>query len=509
MKTRILSVAIVLLTCGSVYATMSRTFSSDTPLGLTAGGTFLLDNPVGNVVIVGKDTPGIEATIIKTIEGTDKDAIEEGRRQTKLIVGGDDNVRSARMAIAPGSTKDWVASVAWRVSMPRTANLRVITRAGDHIRISGMRGMVQIKNYNGRIMLEDVIGGAIVESVNGSIFYTSPQLRGNVLLSTVNGDVTATVPHDAGFRWIAETIKGDIKTNLPARGAFFSNTFRGNVNAPGGPTLSTGSLMGNVSLYAEGRSVRTASSVRKAQPVPGINTKAGGPPPAPLYKGFFKYATNLGDVRVQQILGDAEIFTGAGEVQLGAVSGSCTVESRGGPLQFGEVLGTLKAKTRAGDILVDSARRGGEIETQGGTIRLLYTSGPTRLRSGGGDINVRQAAGSIDAETQSGDISIVVDGVLKSQRVDAKTSKGNVLLNVAAQFGADIDATIITSDPDSDTILSDIPGLSMSRDQVNGKTRVHAVGKINGGGEKVVLQATDGDIRISTATVSPTVVTRR
>jgi DUF4097 and DUF4098 domain-containing protein YvlB len=508
MNIRVLSAAIVLLTSGSVFATVSRTFSSDQPLGLAANGTFLLENPVGNIVIVGKDTPGIEATLYKTIDGTDKEAVEEGRRQTKLIIGGDDHVRSARMAIAPGGTKEWTASVAWRVSLPRTANLRVITRAGDHIRVSGMRGMIQIKNYNGRIMLDDVIGAAVIESVNGSIFYTSPQLKGNVLLSTVNGDITATVPRDAGFRWNAETIKGDIRTNLPARGAFFGTTFRGNVNAPGGPTLSTGSLMGTVSLYAEGSPVRTAKSVRQAPPVQGPNMKASTPP-KPLVQGSFRFQTSLGDVRIQQILGDADIATGAGEVQLGAVSGSCIVQSGGGPLQFGEILGLLKAATRAGDILVDSARRGGEITTEGGTIRLLYTSGPTRLYSGGGDINVRQAKAPIDAETVSGDISIFIDGTSKTQRVDAKTSKGNVALNVSSQFGADVDATIITSDPNADTIVSDIPGLSLSRDTVNGKTRVRAVGKINGGGEKITLQATDGDIRISTGTVPPTVVTRR
>ena len=84
-----------------------------------------------------------------------------------------------------------------------------------------------------------------------------------------------------------------------------------------------------------------------------------------------------------------------------------------------------------------------------------------------------------------------------------------MIRTVAPRFGADVEATIFTSDPDSDTIVSDIPGLSISREQVNGRTRVRATGKIGGGGEKVVLQATDGDIRISTGPVPPTVVSRR
>lgn len=504
---RALTAAIVLVTWASTAQALSRTYASDQKFGLAANGTLLLENAVGNVVLYAKDTPDVEAMIFRTIEGTDAGAVEDGRKYTRIIVGGDNNVRSLRTAITPGSTREWAASVAWRIGVPKNANVRVITRNGDHIHISGMRGNVQVSNFNGRIILDDVVGAAAVESVNGSIFYISPQLRGNVVLTTVNGDVTATVPAQAGFRWVAETVKGDIRTNLPARGAFFGSTFRGTVNAPGGPTLSTGSLMGNVSLFAAGQAVRTAKSVKKAPPL--ASPISIGSPSTPTVRGLFKYACNICDVRVQQVVGDANVFTGAGEVQLGAVTGSVTVRSLGGPMQFGEILGAMKVATRAGDVLVDSARRGGEITTDGGTIRLLYTSGPTRLYSGGGDISVRQAAASVDAQTASGDISISIDGSARSQKIDAKTAKGNVILNVTTQFGADVDATILTSDPDADTILSDIPGLSISRDQVNGKTRVRAVGKINGGGEKVVLHATDGDIRISTGPLAPTVITRR
>jgi DUF4097 and DUF4098 domain-containing protein YvlB len=510
MKTRVLTAAIVLFTCASAFAArvVSRTFQADQQFPLVADGTLILENPAGNVVITAKDSPDIEAMIFKRVDGVDVDAVEEGRRQTYLITGGNDKVRTLRMAIAPGSTKEWQASVAWNIRLPRGASVRVITTSGDHIRISGVRGGVQARNFSGAIIFEDLIGPAIAESVNGSIFFVSPDLRGNVLLSSVNGDITATVPRDSGFRWVAETVKGDIRTHFPARGAFIGNTFTGTVNAPGGPTLRTSSLMGNVQVYAGGVAVRTAQSVRRTPPTPMPVMTLGAPQQARI-PGDFTFRTNLGDVRIQEVTGKVDIFTGAGEVQLGAVGGTAKVRSRGGPLQFGEILGVIDASTRAGDILIDSARRGGAIQTAGGTIRLLYTSGPTRLYSGGGDIHVRQAAAPVDAQTESGDIAITVDPTSKSQKVQARTAQGNVVLNVSPQFGAEVDATILTSDPDADSILSDIPGLSISREEVGGKTRVHATGKLNGGGEKIVLNATDGDIRISTGPVTPTVVSRR
>jgi hypothetical protein len=175
MKTRVLTVAIVLLSCGSAFATVSRTFNSEQVFGLVANGTFILDNPVGNVEIFGKDTANVEASLYKTIDGTDADSVQEGREQTRLIVSGNDNVRMLRMGIAPGSTHDWTASVSWRVFVPRTANLRIVSRAGDHIKVSGMRGQVQIKNVNGRVIVDDVTSSALVESVNGSIFPPSTE----------------------------------------------------------------------------------------------------------------------------------------------------------------------------------------------------------------------------------------------------------------------------------------------------------------------------------------------
>jgi hypothetical protein len=276
--------------------------------------------------------------------------------------------------------------------------------------------------------------------------------------------------------------------------------------------------MGNIHLLATGVSAKTAESIRKATlpitPVGASPSPVGQGAASRVFRrgtinGALEYVTNFGDVFVEMVRGPAIINTGAGAVRLGAVTGDCDVRTEGGPLQFGEIHGRLNARTGGGDIFVDSTRRGGAIATRGGTIRLLYTSGPTRLTSGGGDVIVRQAAAPVTAETVSGDISITVDPAVKGHTVDAKTSKGNVILYVDPKFAADVEATIITSNPDVDTFLSDVPGLTITREAVGGKTRVRAVGKLNGGGAKVVLRATDGDIRITAGRVAPTVLTTR
>jgi hypothetical protein len=65
----------------------------------------------------------------------------------------------------------------------------------------------------------------------------------------------------------------------------------------------------------------------------------------------------------------------------------------------------------------------------------------------------------------------------------------------------------MTSDPDTNAVHSDFPGLQIKSDRVGSRTRIHATGKINGGGERIELYAEDGDIHIANLTTSPITIT--
>jgi len=532
MKKQLLIVAaIVAAATAAEAANQRKNFRVEHNFPLRHGGALVVENPIGDIEIIGTDQEGADTVVTKIVIGIDAEAVEEGRQRTALIVGGDDKTRILRSAIPPVASRKWSSRVMWRIKVPKSTFIRIISDSSDRIHISNITGNVIVKNVNGQVILENVPGTTNVESVNGSLTYSTPRPTGSATLSTVNGNVSVRVRPDVDFRVVAETINGDITSNLPARGTFFGRVFRGSVNAPGGPTISAGTLMGNVELLAYGPQVQTPESLiaklQPSAPVPTPNQSRQQPPnmsmvstgggtarPAAqevrlqVVDGNYKYATTLGNVKIQEVRGEADIFTGAGEVTLGSVQGSLKVRSHGGPLKLGEINGLLTATTRAGSIFVDSARRGGEIATQGGTIQLLYTSGPTRLVSGGGDVTVRQAAAPVNALTSSGDVFITMDPAAKSYAVTATTEKGNVVVHVGSRFGADVDATILTSDPSAHAIVSDVPGLSISREQVGNKTRIRATGKINGGGERMELNATDGGIRITTGPVGPTVVPR-
>ena len=496
MKNRALLAAAFFAFCGVTNAqVVKKSFRADQKLTIIGSGSLVIDNPVGSVEVVGGDGPDIEATAVTTVTATSAALIDEGHRRTATLVGGDARGRILR-AVLPAARNGWDASVDWTLKVPRSTNVTVLSQTSRRIDIINMAGNVLVKNFVGTVVLYNVMGETRVESVNGSIVYSTAQVGANAVLTSVNGSVTGNVPADADIQWVAETAKGDIRTNLPARGEFTGNLYRGTINGPGGPSITTASLMGNIYMLANGLGMSGTQSLRRVKP----NTA----PPAEVFQGFFQRSTHLGDITAQQIVGDVDVSTGAGLVEMAKVSGSLKVYSGGGPLQFGDVGGSITASTLAGDVTVQRARGGGTITTRGGTIRVLYTNGAMRLFSGGGDINVRRTTAPIRAQTSSGDIAITLDKGSATETITAKTEKGNILIHVNVNFSAEVVATVVTSDPDADTILSDFPGLTITKEQIEGgRTRVHATGNINGGGERLLLEAADGDIRITTAPPAP------
>lgn len=513
MKSRnVLLVASLLLAMSNVALgadlLVTDKFTKELTLGI--GGSVLVENAFGNIEIVGADVPGIRITAQKIVRSATRAGIEEGRTQTDVALGGDGNFRIIRTVLPIIRPATWSSIVNYTIRVPRTVHVRVNTNTSERLHITNIAGNVFVKNFSGMIVLERVTGATTVESINGHILFDSPDKNiANVALSTVNGNIEIRVVPESNLRWIAQTIRGDYRTTLPVRGRFDGTSFRGTVNSPEGPTLTTASMTGNTFLLARGTVAGTAQSLKTktsnisvAMPAPTVARTIR----QALVSGSFTYETSIGNIAIGEVRGNADVRTGAGEVQLGSVLGRCTVNSFGGPLNLGDIFGPLNARTDAGDVLVQAARDGGTIVTGGGTIRLLYNAGPMRLNSGGGDIIVRQAAGPIDAETRSGDVILTVSPNMKTLRAAARTYNGNINFITSPGFAADLDVTILTDKPETHILRSDFRGLTIKRDQVGTKTRIHATGKVNGGGERVVLTVEQGGIQLTTTNSVPVTV---
>ncbi|MDP9361003.1 MAG: DUF4097 family beta strand repeat-containing protein [Acidobacteriota bacterium] len=471
-------------------------------------GSVWIDNPFGSIDVIGGEGNLVSVTAERSIIASDRAAMKEAADAVMVAFEGDTKVRLIRTVVPP--SRNAHVTVDYVVHVPRSVAVKIGSKFADHIRVAHINGSVTVNGFAGTVIMEGVVGASAVSMVNGRIIYDYAQRPiSRAEVQAVNADIDIYVPASAKFDWIADTLNGDILTTFPIRGGRFSGTiFRGQVNGAGGPTINTVTMMGRVLLLAKGSNPSEASSMRlngpEHRPAPGdVLLRPSQKIQLPFVNGQFTFAASVADVTVGEVRGNAHVETGAGEVELGTVFGQCNVTSMGGPLNLGDIVGALFAHTGAGDILVRAARMGGQVTTDGGLIRVIYAGGPMTLRSGGGDIIVRQASGSIDAETTSGDITLTGDPNQRTLKVTARTLQGNVILNVSPRFGADIDATILTSDPDVNEMHIDFTGLTIRREQVGAKTRIRATGKVNGGGERVELYAEEGDIHISAQTISP------
>jgi len=503
--------AIAILASGSLYAAaVSHTerFVRDFPMEI--GGSLWIDNPVGNVDVVGSDLPGVSVQVVKAVMAPDSTSLKEGREQTQILIGGDQKTRVVKTVITESRDAKWKSNVSYVVRVPHASQVHVTGNLSEHVKITNIAATVTVKNVNGDITLEQVNGAVTIDSINGDIhFITDDKPTQPVQLTTINGGIEVQVAGDSVLDWIAQSIKGDFRTNLHLeRGRISGNAFRALVNSPGGPMMTTTALMGNIFLLSRGGRQEDIRSIRAA--VAATQARVGPVGPAgqqnsavvsetiqtPLVQGNFIYGTPYGNFHIGEVRGFVSLQTGAGQVTLGTVSGDCNIRSGGGPLDLGDIFGNINAHTEAGEVLVRSARKGGEVSTGGGTLRVIFSAGPLTLRNGGGDIIVNRTSGPITAETHSGDVTMSMDSNVRTQHVSAKTTKGNILLNLGPRFGAEVDATVLTTEEDAAGIHSDFAGLTVKRDQFNGKTRVRATGKIGGGGEKVELYTEDGEIQI-------------
>jgi DUF4097 and DUF4098 domain-containing protein YvlB len=476
-------------------------------------GQLVVVNPFGDIEIVGVDgAKEVSFTVRKSVSGLDDVAIRDGREQTALVFEGDNKSRIIKTATPILHDQRWASGVDYTIRVPKTVKIHIESLTSQRIHLANLSGAVWVKNVNGVIDLDNVTGPVSVDSANGNVVYASVYKPANeIQISTVNGNVELDVPADSSFKWAGQTLRGDFYATIPSTGRFAGPMFHGAVNGEHGPQVTTTSYMGNVYVLRHGTRVEDAQSMRAAMVAASPNGNGGDALPRGViakslqvaaFDGDLIFSTPLGNISVGQVRGTARVETRAGEVHLGSVQSQCDIVSLGGPVTLGEVRGPLTARTTAGDVLINATHQGAVVSTGGGMIRMLYAAGPTNLHSAGGDIIVRQATGPISAETRSGDVTIVLDPLVRSAAIEAKSAEGNVTLYVNAQIAADIDATLITSDPDTNGIHTDFPGLNIRRDQVGKKTRIRATGKVNGGGDRVSIYAEDGDITIRTTTSS-------
>jgi putative adhesin len=179
-----------------------------------------------------------------------------------------------------------------------------------------------------------------------------------------------------------------------------------------------------------------------------------------------------GSIRVEDVEGDARLATSNGSVHLARIRGNVDAHSSNGSVEVNDVSGRMSFHTSNGSVHAENAHGAFQAETSNGGVHVHLTDS-----DGGNAIQVSSSNGPIDLELDRPGSSDVV----------AHTSNGSVTVRMPEGARAAVHAS--TSSRGS--VHSDFEILTRGE-----LSRSRIEGTIGGGGPKLDLTTSNGNIRL-------------
>lgn len=230
----------------TAHASVTEKFSQTYPLN--ADGVVSLDSINGTIEIVGWDRNEV------SVEAEKIASDEAGLKRIEIVI----DASPARVAIRTKHEKKWFslsfkrAEVRYKLHVPATASLRKIDVVNAAITVRGVQGYVDLDSVNGSIDADGLTAGGRFDTVNGSIraTFTKVSPGDRIVLDTVNGSCTATLPTNAAFSLKADSVNGAISCDFPITiGKAGRRHLNGAVNG-GGAEIVLDSVNGGLAVRA-------------------------------------------------------------------------------------------------------------------------------------------------------------------------------------------------------------------------------------------------------------------
>lgn len=183
----------------------------------------------------------------------------------------------------------------------------------------------------------------------------------------------------------------------------------------------------------------------------------------------------------------ADVKTSGGNIQIGNLKGNVKARTSGGNLTFAKIDGELDAHTSGGNIRLEEGTAQAQLHTSGGNIIVERAGGPTSVSTSGGDIVLRSVAQLVSARTSGGNVRATITGPIK-QDTELSTSGGEVVVNLPKNVGFMLEARTSGGEVDA-------AGLTITIEK-GGAGKRRLVGAVNGGGPRLKLLTSGGDIKI-------------
>jgi len=373
------------------------------------------------------------------------------------------------------------------------------------------------------------------------------QKGGDLVMEKIRGDVAITT-WDKNIVKIHEVRKMDVYTEAEAKAvlkeidiiyrqagnkitvggadsyrSYMSSTFEivvpveFNVNiGTSGGDLSVADLKGTVNLSTSGGDI---DLVRLDGRV--IAKTSGGDIAVKENKQQVSVKTSGGDIEIYDVMGEVEARTSGGDIRVKNNKARVSVKTSGGDIELSNIGAEIEASTSGGDIKVEGADGKLSVITSGGDIELKNIKEIVRARTSGGDIVATHVLNGIDAKTSGGDIDLDdIQGFIeakttggdvkarmtltdfsKDHHVTMSSTGGDLTLYIPEKLPATISAVINKRSTSREyTIYSDFPLTSKKETDEDSRRHrdeiIRKEGKINGGGDLIQLETTNGNIAI-------------
>jgi hypothetical protein len=186
---------------------------------------------------------------------------------------------------------------------------------------------------------------------------------------------------------------------------------------------------------------------------------------------------------------NVNLTTSGGDITVGSLNGNAKARTSGGDLKFARIDGEVDGHTSGGDISLKEGTARANLRTSGGDIDIDRAGGITQVSTSGGDIKLNSVAQLTSATTSGGNITAVLTEPLKND-AELRTSGGNVKVTVPANAAFDLNAG--TS---GGTVSASGVTIKIAE---GGAGKRKLTGQVNGGGPKLTLRSSGGDIVVRT-----------
>jgi hypothetical protein len=185
---------------------------------------------------------------------------------------------------------------------------------------------------------------------------------------------------------------------------------------------------------------------------------------------------------------DLQVETGDGSVQADSINGKVNIHTGDGSVKANSLNGQIDLHTNDGSISVDTLKGDIRLRTGDGSIEARDLDGKVEADSGDGHIRIVGRFDALSVKTGDGSVDTrVLPGSKMATSWSVRTGDGSVDIVLPADFQANIEATT------GDGHIS--LGIPVTVEGTFSKSEIR--GKMNGGGQPLMIHTGDGSIRLS------------